>query len=65
MPKIAKEKKAETPELTPSLWRCHQCDALISIHSIGDIDLAICPICCDVTMDPLGDFETILGMSSS
>jgi hypothetical protein len=63
MPKVGAEHKVSSPELRPTLWRCHKCVSLISIYSIEDIDSAICPICCDVTMDSLGSFESILGMA--
>jgi Zn-finger nucleic acid-binding protein len=51
------------PELRPTLWHCHCCDAHIAIYSAELIESAICPICCDVTLDPRGSFEAILGIS--
>jgi Zn-finger nucleic acid-binding protein len=50
-------------ELIQTLWRCHRCSALIAIYSAEVIELVICPICCDVTLDQRGSFETILGMA--
>ena len=63
MPEGGTENKANAPEMRPTLWRCQRCAALISIYSAEEIDRAICPICCDVTMDSLGSFEAILGMA--
>ena len=63
MPETEMELTGSTPEPRPTLWRCQRCAALISIYSFKTIDLAVCPICCDVTMDSLGSFESILGMA--
>ena len=63
MPKAGTEPKGRTPELNPTLWRCQRCAALISIYSLEIIDLVVCPLCCDVTTDSLGSFETILRMT--
>jgi Zn-finger nucleic acid-binding protein len=51
------------PEVRQTLWRCHHCAALIAIYSVKMIEMAICPICCDVTLDKRGSFEAILGMT--
>lgn len=51
------------PELTPTLWQCQLCAAVICIYSFEAIDEAVCPICCDVILDSRGSLETILGMS--
>ena len=61
MPKVGTEHKVSSPELRPTLWRCHKCVSLISIYSIEDIDCAICPICCDVTMDSFRELRVHLG----
>jgi hypothetical protein len=50
-------------DLQQTLWHCHQCTALVAIHSAEVIESATCPICCDVKLDQRGSFETILGMS--
>jgi hypothetical protein len=63
MPKTGTELTESTPEPIPTLWLCQRCVALISIYSLEIIDLAVCPICCEVTMDSLGSFETILGIA--
>jgi hypothetical protein len=60
---IRTENRASAPELTPTLWRCPRCAALISIYSIENVDTAVCPICWDVTLDSLGNFETVLQIS--
>jgi Zn-finger nucleic acid-binding protein len=64
MPDIRTEKIVSIPELKPTLWHCHRCAALIVIYSSEMIEMAICPICCDVPLDPRGSFETILGITS-
>ena len=64
MPEIAAVKGAGMQELRQTLWHCHRCRALISIYSAESVPLAICPICCDVTLDQRGSFESILGMTS-
>jgi hypothetical protein len=64
MPEIEKEPIASRPELRHTLWHCRQCAALVAIYSAEIIDLAICPICSDIELDPQGSFEAILGMSS-
>jgi hypothetical protein len=61
--KMESEHATSTPELKPTLWRCRRCAALVSIYSVDVIDEAICPICCDVTLDSRGSFETILGIA--
>jgi hypothetical protein len=63
MPARGIEVIGSIPEPIPTLWRCQRCAALISIYSLEIIDLATCPICCDMTMDSLGNFETILGIA--
>jgi Zn-finger nucleic acid-binding protein len=63
MPEIATVKIANRQELRQTLWHCHQCAALIAIYSAKNIEMAICPICCDVVLDERGSFETILGMA--
>ncbi len=63
MPEIGIRTIASKPELKPTLWLCHQCAAEIAIYSAESIEMAICPICCDVLLDPRGDFETILGIT--
>ena len=63
MPAIGAVDFAREPELTATLWHCHQCAALIGIYSAAIIGLAVCPICCDVTLEPRGSFETILGLA--
>jgi hypothetical protein len=63
MSKTGMELTGSNPEPRPTLWLCQRCAALISIYSSEIIDLAVCPICCDMTMDSLGSFETILGMT--
>jgi len=62
MPEIGTEKIAGRSELRPILWHCRQCTALIAIYSAEIIEMAICPICGDVTLDLCGSFETILGI---
>jgi hypothetical protein len=64
MPEIAAVKGASMQELRQTLWHCHRCSALIAIYSTESVPLAICPICCDVTLDQRGSFESILGMTS-
>jgi hypothetical protein len=54
---------ARGQELEQTLWHCPRCAALIAIYSAEAIELAMCPICCDVTLDSRGNFETILGMA--
>jgi ribosomal protein S27E len=63
MPEVRTVNLASAPELRPTLWRCHRCGAQISIYSMEIIEIAICPICCDVRLDPRGSFETILGIA--
>ena len=63
LPEIGTGKIAARPELRPTLWHCHRCAARIAIYSAEIIELATCPICCDVTLDPRGSFETILGIT--
>jgi Zn-finger nucleic acid-binding protein len=63
MPEIGALKFASRPELKQTLWHCHRCTALIAIYSAELVELAICPICCDVTLDQRGSFESILGMA--
>ena len=63
MPKTGTGPTGSTPEARPTLWLCQRCAALISIYSLESIDLAVCPICCEVTMDSLGSFETVLGIA--
>jgi hypothetical protein len=55
---------ARGQELEQSLWHCRRCAALIAIYSAAAIESAMCPICCDVTLDARGNFETILGMAT-
>jgi hypothetical protein len=62
MPEIRTETIASRPELRPTLWQCGQCTAVIAIYSAEIIEMAICPICCDVTLDRCGSFESILGI---
>jgi Zn-finger nucleic acid-binding protein len=63
MPEIAGVKTASKKELRQTLWHCPRCASLIAIYSVEVVELAICPICCDVTLDQRGSFETILGMT--
>jgi Zn-finger nucleic acid-binding protein len=63
MPEIGAKSSDSKLELKPTLWHCHRCAADIAIYSTELIELAICPICCDVVLDPRGDFETILGIT--
>ena len=63
MPEIGTKTIASKPELKPTLWHCHRCAAEIAIYSVELIESAICPICCEVVLDPQGDFETILGIT--
>jgi Zn-finger nucleic acid-binding protein len=63
MPEIRKEKSPSRLELTPTLWHCPRCDAFITVYSDKIIEIAICPICCDVGLISRGNFETILGMA--
>jgi hypothetical protein len=63
MSEIAAVKDAGMQELRQTLWHCHRCSALIAIYSAESVQLAICPICCDVTLDQRGSFESILGMT--
>jgi|GEM_PF-5364380 Zn-finger nucleic acid-binding protein len=62
MPDTATAKIATRRELSQTLWHCHRCAALIAIYSADAIELAFCPICCDVKLDQRGSFEAILGM---
>jgi Zn-finger nucleic acid-binding protein len=63
MTDVRKDAVTRRPDLKPTLWHCHHCAALIAIYSIEIIEMAICPICCDVTLDRFGRFEDILGIS--
>jgi uncharacterized paraquat-inducible protein A len=63
MPEIAAVKGLSKQEMRQSLWHCHRCSALIAIYSAESVQLAICPVCCDVTLDQRGSFESILGMT--
>jgi hypothetical protein len=45
---------ARGQELEQSLWHCRRCAALIAIYSAAAIESAMCPICCDVTLDAPG-----------
>jgi|HubBroStandDraft_6_1064221.scaffolds.fasta_scaffold56812_1 Zn-finger nucleic acid-binding protein len=62
MPETRIEQNAGRPELISTLWHCPKCASLITIYSAEIIEIAICPICCDVSLDSRGNFETILGM---
>ena len=63
MAKTGTRNIASKPELRPTLWHCHRCASHIAIYSAHVIESAICPICCDVMLDPRGSFEAILGIS--
>lgn len=63
MPDIPGVEIASGQELKQTLWHCHRCAALVAIYSAGIIELATCPICCDVRLNQRGSFETILGMT--
>lgn len=63
MPDSAAVKGVSMQELRQTLWHCRRCSALIAIYSAESVRLAICPICCDVTLDHRGSFESILGMT--
>jgi Zn-finger nucleic acid-binding protein len=63
MPETKRVEIASIKELIQTLWYCNRCSALIAIYSADVIELAICPICCDVTLDQRGSFEAILGMT--
>jgi hypothetical protein len=63
MPEIAAVKGVSLQESRQTLWHCRRCSALIAIYSAESVHLAICPICCDVTLDQRGSFESILGMT--
>jgi uncharacterized paraquat-inducible protein A len=43
-----------------TLWRCEQCDSLISIHSAFILDEAWCPACGTVQLVLCGTFDNIL-----
>ena len=45
-----------------TLWRCDQCNAFISIHSVFILDEALCPVCGTVQLELCGTFENILGL---
>ena len=64
MPEIGIRTIASKPELKPTLWHCDRCAAEIAIYSAELIEMAICPICCDVGLEPRGSFEAILGIDS-
>jgi Zn-finger nucleic acid-binding protein len=63
MHEIRAETIAGRQELKQTLWHCPQCTALIAIYSTENFEMAICPICCDVTLDQRGSFESILGIT--
>lgn len=63
MDEIRAETIAGRQELKQTLWHCPQCTALIAIYSTENLEIAICPICCDVTLDQRGSFESILGIA--
>lgn len=63
MPDSVAVKGVSMQELRQTLWHCRHCSSLIAIYSPESVQLAICPICCDVTLDHRGSFESILGMS--
>jgi Zn-finger nucleic acid-binding protein len=63
MPDSDRNNIASSSDLTPTLWRFRQCNTLIGVYSANIIEFAICPICCDVVLDPRGSFEAILGLS--
>ena len=65
MPESDRKNIATPPDLTPTLWRCRQCNTLVGVYSANIIEFAICPICCDVVLDRRGSFEAILGLSPS
>jgi Zn-finger nucleic acid-binding protein len=64
MDEIGAETIASRPELEQTLWHCHRCAVLVAIYSVEIVELAICPICCDVKLDHRGSFESILGIAS-
>lgn len=63
MREIRAETIASREELKQTLWHCHRCAALIAIYSAQNFEKAMCPICCDVTLDHRGSFESILGIT--
>jgi hypothetical protein len=63
MPESDQKNIAMPSDLTPTLWRCRQCHTLVGVYSANIIEFAICPICCDVVLEPRGSFEAILGLS--
>lgn len=65
MPENDQNNITRPSDLTPTLWRCRQCNTLVGVYSANTIAFAICPICCDVLLEPRGSFEAILGLSPS
>jgi hypothetical protein len=64
MDEIGAETIDSGPELKHTLWHCHRCAVLVAIYSAEIVEMAICPICCDVKLDHRGSFESILGIAS-
>jgi hypothetical protein len=63
MPKKDRGQVTESPDPRATLWFCSQCDAVVGIYSVEEIDLPACPICHVLIMDSLGSFESIVGMA--
>jgi uncharacterized paraquat-inducible protein A len=50
------------PQQHATLWRCGQCDSLVSIHSMFILDEASCPACGTAQLELCGTFDGILGL---
>jgi uncharacterized paraquat-inducible protein A len=49
------------PQQHGTLWRCGQCDSLVSIHTVFILDEALCPACGTVELELCGTFDNVLG----
>ena len=53
--------RTPVPQQHGTLWRCGQCDSLVSIHSVFILGEALCPACGTVQLELCGTFDNVLG----
>ena len=53
------------PQQHGTLWRCGQCDSLVSIHTVFLLHEALCPACGMVQLELCGTFDNVLGKQSA
>ena len=57
--------RVPVPQQHGTLWRCGQCDSLVSIHTVFLLHEALCPACGTVQLELCGTFDNVLGTQSA